>query len=472
MTAPPPSTPTGTSWPVPPLGAPHPGLATWGGTFDTRAARRLLLRAGFGPAPGEAERLAAGGLAAAVADLVRPSGAAELVGPAPATFAPATTWGHGHCAWLDRMVRTTQPLQERMALVWHDWWAVSQAGAPLPNMPAYEATLRRRWRGPVRALAHDLTIDPAMLDWLDGARSTKNAPNENYAREVMELFLLGADRGAYTEQDVRTLAKALTGWRADWSQARGLYDVRFEPRWWDATTKTLFAGTAHAVTGPLDARSGIDAVVDHPLHASHAVLRLWSAFVPTAPHQRTLDELVALYRADGTELTRVLEAILRHPDLHAGPAMVMPPVVWIASMLRARGMAVGDAGWAWRSSEAGQMLWAPPNVSGWNERGWLSTATMAFRWQQSNDVVWRDRASLDDEPREPESPEAAYQRALDWWGRPTLAPAHETELRALAGSVTAGAGEAGYWGDWRQIRRVRQLVLRTLMAGAPDAQVA
>ena len=137
---------------------------------------RLLNRAGFGPVPGQAEQLASLGLVGAVQSLTRPSGAAGLHGPAPvdddgAPIAPADAWGHDHLWWLDRMVRTDQPLVERMALVFHDWFATSIDGVSKQQQMIDQSNLfRSACFGSFLDLFKAVTIDPAMLQWLNGSR--------------------------------------------------------------------------------------------------------------------------------------------------------------------------------------------------------------------------------------------------------------------------------------------------------------
>ena len=171
------------------------GLSTYKGSFSEEQAARLLWRAGFGPAPGQAAELAKLGLQGAVRSLTRPA-STRLVGPAPhdgsGPLAPRDAWGHDHLWWLDRMVRTQAPLVERMTLVWHDWFATSKASVPQGLMLRQNALLRRHALGNFEQLALDVTKDPAMLLWLNGTSNNVWAPNENYARELQELFCLGA----------------------------------------------------------------------------------------------------------------------------------------------------------------------------------------------------------------------------------------------------------------------------------------
>src|SRR4051794_29194809 len=206
------------------------------GAFETAQATRLLWRAGFGPRPGDAGDLAKKTVEQAVLSLTRPTGAANLIGPEPhnedgSPLAPADNYGDDHMWWLDRMVRSDQQLVERMTLIWHDWFATSSAAVDGQQRILDQNELfRTKGLGSFIDLAQAVTADPAMLQWLNGVDNHKRAPNENYARELMELFTLGADRGAYTETDVREMARVLTGWDADWDDASGQYvNFRFRP---------------------------------------------------------------------------------------------------------------------------------------------------------------------------------------------------------------------------------------------------
>ncbi len=207
----------------------------WSGPFGVREAERLLWRAGFGPSPGHAQALADLGLHRAVAALTRPDGDEGFTGAEPTDadggpIYPLDAFGHDHLWFLDRMVRTNQPLAQRMTLIWHDWFATSDAGVGQQSLLVRQNELfRRHWLGSFDQLIRDVTIDPAMILWLDANENRRDHPNENYARELMELFTLGPDRGAYTEQDVRELARALTGWRALLHEGARLAHVRLPP---------------------------------------------------------------------------------------------------------------------------------------------------------------------------------------------------------------------------------------------------
>lgn len=473
VAAPPVAAPTPDAFPTAPTAERTDGLRVYSGPFGVQQATRLLFRGGFGPKPGQAEEFAALGLKGAVARLLNPGGDA-LVGPEPSCdglvggqFAPEDRWGHGHLEWLDRMVRSNDQLGERVTLVLHDWIAVSGDGVGARQLRNYIGKLRSGWRGSFRQLMLDMTVDPAMLEWLNGLNSDKWSPNENYARELMELFCLGADRGAYTEADIREMARALTGWTADWSEEEGLHNYRWDKTRWDSKTKVFFKGTPQERSGVFDWKDTVNAVIDHPLHASYVALRLWGAFIPTAPTQVTLDELTALYRNSGERLEPLIEAILLHPDLYNGPSVMKSPATYIAGMLRATGRGIDDEGWTWISSGAGQFLGYPPNVSGWNERAWLNTTTYQYRWYAASNCVRHEEIDEDSYVGSTETPAQAVERALGYWGNPSITAEHRAALDGLSNDVV----RSNYWSE--QGRKAhRQVLLRQLVVTCADYHVS
>jgi hypothetical protein len=457
--------------PVPPSNPPAaPGLAIYSGTFGVREAQRLLWRAGFGPRPGEAEALAAKGLVGAVRSLTRPSGAPTLVG-APVTisdpFAPRDAWGHDHLWLLDRFVRSDQPLVERMALIFHDWFATTNADVNSASMMLDQADmLRSHALGSFADLLRDITIDPAMLIFLSGIYNQRWAINENYAREVMELFTLGADRAAYTETDVRALARTLTGWAADWLDPDGYVNFRFVPTRADTGSKTLWAGTAHQRTGAFDYRDLGSLVLENPYHRSFFVLKLWSYFVPSPPSTATQAALEQLYVSSDRSIGQVVEAILLHPDLYVGAPLVKPPAVYTAGLLRATRQTITTDDWAWLGDLAGQHLFYPPNVSGWNDRAWLDTSRLYGRWLTATTALYADTKLPANYSGSTETATQALAAALAHLDNPVLTFESRGVLQALA-DQTAPVG----FSDPALYRAHRQNMLRQLIATSPDYQV-
>ena len=446
--------------------------ATYGGAFGIRQAERLLWRAGFGPSPGHAEALVAMGLHKAVASLTRPEGAETFTGAAPTdsnggALAPEDLWGHDHLWFLDRMVRTSQPLVQRMTLLWHDWFATSNDGVGQQNlMLAQNELFRRHALGSFDQLLHDVTADPAMIVWLNLDQNTRWSPNENYARELMELFTLGADRGAYTEDDVRELARALTGWANDWADGIGYHNFRFVEGRHDATAKTIFGQT-----GSYRWDQATAMCVRHPMHPSYFIGKLWSYFIPVAPSAGDLAALAQLYVSSGYQVRPVLEAILLHPQLHEGPRMVKPPAVFVAGMLRALRRAIDTEAWVWLMEGAGQRLFYPPDVSGWNDDRWLDTSTVRGRWEiVGYGLNGRHLGDSEIEDWDPaETADAAVGLARSFWGDPALTPETVSVLTGYANAAVAGS-----LADWQQVyfRGMRQNALRHLLFFSPDLQTS
>ncbi|HET7568858.1 MAG TPA: DUF1800 family protein [Gaiellaceae bacterium] len=445
-----------------------PGVAAYRGTFSAAQAERLLWRAGFGPRAGEAEALAALGLEGAVHALTNP-GPEKLVGPKPhdekgLPLAPYDAWGHDHCWWLDRMVRTSRPLVERMALVWHDWFATSNDGVSSQRLMLRQNQLfRDHGLGSFHDLLERVTADPAMLLWLNGSDNSKWSPNENYAREMMELFTLGAGRG-YGERDVRQQARALTGFRNDWRNTVGPTNFRYDPGYHDTGVKTIF-GHRGAYTW----KGSVRLCVTHRDHASFLVRKLWSYFVPTAPDAATQGALERLYRHDGHALKPVVAAILRHPALYEGPRMVKSPVLYTAGLLRRIGRGVDTTSWTWLDAMAGQQLFRPPNVGGWDDTRWLDTATWRGRWWIAQYVL--RPYSLDPGTSEqPFDAQALLAGALDFWRNPALGDTTHGALLAFAKAALADAGTTGW--KRKEYAVMTHNALRHLIAVSPELQAA
>ncbi len=357
-------------------------MAAYSGTFGVRQAERLLWRAGFGPSPGHAEALAAMGLHRAVASLTRPGGAAVLTGAEPVDddgnpLAPADVWGHDHLWWLDRMVRTNQPLVERMTLVWHDWFATSLEGVSQQQlMLDQNALFRSSALGSFRQLALDVTSNPAMIIWLNLNENRLGRPNENYARELMELFTLGADRGAYSESDVRQAARALTGWAYDWSSQLGAHNFRYVASRHDPGTKTIFGQT-----GAFTWEQAVSLCVSNALHPSFFVQKLWSYFIPVPAVRRGAHRPGAGVR--GRRATRCGRCSRRSSSTRSCTRVRgWSSRRWCSwpGMLRALRQAIDTEDWWWLCQTAGQRLFLPPDVAGWDHERWLDSGTVRGRW--------------------------------------------------------------------------------------------
>jgi Protein of unknown function (DUF1800) len=450
-------------------------LPVYKGPFREHHAERLLWRAGFGPRPGQARKLAHLGMRGAVLSLTRPRNR-SLSGPKPVNekgqpIAPYDVWGNDVLWWLDRMVRSNSPLIERMTLIWHDWFATSNEGVNSQRMMiAQNHTQRNLCLAGFPAMLSAMTTDPAMLVWLSGVGSTKEAPNENYAREMQELFTLGVGNG-YTEKDVREHARALTGWTNKWNEDTGQpEDFHLDASLHDDGVKTIYGQK-----GRFGWRDSVRLALEHPDHPAHFVTRLWSHFCPQplpASHQKAAE---GLYLSSGKSIKTVVEAMLMHPLIHDGPRMVKPPIVQIAGMLRGIGRYIDTEAWSWESSITGQMPFYPPNVAGWEAERWLNTGTWQARFNLASQMIDDKRAIKAPKPKpgskaKPPKPAALLEKALQFWGSPTIS---QTTRRALLDYAKAAAVDATKE-DWEreQYPWLALGALRALVAASPDYQTS
>jgi uncharacterized protein (DUF1800 family) len=318
--------------------------------------------------------------------------------------------------------------------------------------------------GNFHALLHDVTKDPAMLLWLNGSSNNKYDPNENYGREMFELFTLGADRG-YDQRDVHQNARALTGWTNDWSPARGPSHFRFDPKLHDDGVKKIFGHR-----GRFNWVDSCRLAVHHRTHPSFFVEKLWGYFVAEPPPPRVARALARTYVESGFEIRPIVEAILRHPRFYDGARMVIPPVVFCAGMLRASRQTIVTTDWSWVAQETGQVLFQPPNVSGWNYADWLDTARWAGRLVAVNTAL--DNRTIDTNSKhypEHESASRAVEHALRYWGDPPLSHGTRANLEHFSHRVQHGITAS--W-EARPYREIRQNALRALIPMTPDWQTA
>jgi uncharacterized protein (DUF1800 family) len=322
---------------------------------------------------------------------------------------------------------------------------------------------REHGLGSFHELLLRVTEDPAMLLWLNGTDNSKDSPNENYAREMMELFSLGAGRG-YTEQDVRQQARALTGFRNDWKEGVGSVDFRYDPRYHDPGVKTIFRRR-----GAFTWKDSVRLSVAHPDHPSFFVAKLWSYFVAGQPDAATQRALERIYVSSGHEIRPVVTAILQHPALYAGGRLVKSPVVYTAGLLRRIGRGIDTTAWAWLDAMAGQQLFYPPNVAGWDDSRWLDTATWRGRWWIAQYVL-RPYALDPSKAAQPDDAAALVEGALAFWNRPALGDATQKGLASFAQAALADAAAA----QWKRKQYPPMVTnaLRHLIAVSPELQTA
>jgi uncharacterized protein (DUF1800 family) len=303
--------------------------------------------------------------------------------------------------------------------------------------------------------------------FLSLADSSKWAPNENYARELMELFTLGH---GYTERDIREAARALTGWRARWTDS-GFRGIHYDRTWHDRGVKRIFR--KH---GRYDWRGVLKLVTAHRRHAPFLVEKLWSYFVTAPLDGATRKALITTYRRSGHKIKPVVEKILRHPALYADldrPDMVKSPIVFLAGALRTTGGSVNQESWSWLLSQMGQVPFFPPSVAGWDwGPAWLSTNTIHARFHTVT-YLMRDTAHLavPDGSTPINLPAAeAIARARADVGDPWTSPETDAALERLASGFFADFKPKQTWG-WQERSDQRQRVLRHLLLSGPDAHL-
>jgi uncharacterized protein (DUF1800 family) len=439
---------------------------------------RLMWRTGFGPSEADRKRWTGKTLHAAVDGmLARPQGA--LAG-APAVrldgqpLRPHESDVDLVLSWCDRMLRTGNPLVERMTLFWHRHFATSRAEVSPPQLLTTQNELLRRYSdlaafptANFRTLAYEVGEGPAMLRFLTGEDNTRRAINENYGRELMELFGLGvtdaAGRPNYTETDVREAARAASGWQIDDENPDAALGF-FNRSRWDDGPKTVLGRT-----GPFGHRELVDVVLGHPAHAPFLVTKLWHEFVPTAPDAATLRDLTGVYRRNRNRIRPVLRRILTHPAMLASirePDMIKPPVVQAIGTMRALRLAITDESLYYALRDMGQLPFFPPTVAGWEGgTAWLNTNTALARFAMANRMLTLSYAALPGKAPEDvpgETPAQAFARAHAAVGAPWLAKGSISSLRYYANNARAVSAND---------RIARQRVLRAFMLGGPDAQV-
>lgn len=363
---------------------------------ETRATIRAVRRLGFGATGTEIDDALARGLPAYLDDVLTPSADPGVAATPPPRFTPPSRVSRSASVdqrkkanrevaaqreelvvwWLHRMVAVRRPVTEKLTFLWHNHFATSaQKVRDASVMIAQNEKLRAMGLGEFRPLAYAMLTDPAMLRWLDGVKNTAKAPNENLAREFMELFALGHGNG-YTETDVREGARALTGWRLT---ATG--DALPHAASHDAGIKTVLG-----MTGPLDAAGFCDAVLARPASSDYLASRMWQHLAAdTPPPQSTLTRLVCAY-GDRRDLRALVSAVITDPQFAApATAAVLSPVEWVGGATRALAPDVDAKQLARMSStlrDLGQVPFLPPSVGGWpGGQAWLSTDAAETRWR-------------------------------------------------------------------------------------------
>lgn len=450
----------------------------------------LLRRAGFGATPAERESYLGRPYADIVDELIDFDPLASSVDHLMQTpghvgitarngaFTPNTVINDARQRWLFRMVHAAAPFKEKMALFWHHHFATAYSklagtvggdfGTRMMDAnPATDAggvrgqieLFRRQGLGKFRDLLVEVARDPAMIVWLDGRTNVRARPQENFGRELMELFTFGI--GNYTEADVYAAARVFTGWnlsQLDRNLPTTRYVFNYNAAQHDTTAKTFtFAiypdgsrtiPARSAAAGMQDGLDLIGALAMHPQTARRLAQRLWTWFVSELhqPDAAWVDHIASVYLDNDTDMRVVMREVLRslafrHPSHHL--ARYAWPVEYVVRALKE----LGHVGFSVNDTltplvNMGQQLFEPPDVNGWATGPmWFSTGAMLARMNFASQLASNQRFELRNAARaHNRSPEALLEFAT---GRLTL-PALSSSMRAtLLGYLRAGGAWTG-----------------------------
>lgn len=366
-------------------------------SYSTADVDHLLARTTFGVTQADRDRAAAMGLPAFVdamldfpttgtsatetaarAYLVNSTDPIGLEGKFPSTT-DITDW------WLYLMLRSEHPFQERLAMFWHDHFAISSVALRAEErylMVDSIEKLRLQGLGNFRTLVLTMARDGAMLEWLDGSSSVKAEPNENFAREFFELFTVGADRG-YTEADIQEAARAFTGYRNRLDPTTNLRVLEFDGARKDVGAKVLFGDVilqSRGLAGD-DYDLVVDATFAHLDVASWLAEKLLLEFVTDTPSSALITNLAAVIRAADYEMRPVLRTLFLSEAFHRRKKeMIRMPVDFGVGLVRTTGLMVTPEVLRAELLSLAQVPGEPPSVFGWPQgEQWLSAAGMVER---------------------------------------------------------------------------------------------
>jgi uncharacterized protein (DUF1800 family) len=279
----------------------------------------------------------------------------------------ARTW------WLYRMLYTPHPLQEKLTLFWHNHFATSNAKVQNAGfMIGQYELMRKHALGSFATLLQEISKDPAMMIWLDTRDSKKGNPNENYARELMELFSLGI--GHYTEQDIREAARSFTGWQIQGN------DVLFKETQHDDGEKTVFGRK-----GNWQGSDIVKLCLDQKACAPFLVTKLFRFLVSEtlAPTPELIEPLAVQFRQSNYDFGALVQTLLRSNLFFSADAYrsrIKAPVSFALGTVRAMEAHIGTTNLSRALQDLGQNIFSPPSVKGWDGgRAWLNGQTLLFR---------------------------------------------------------------------------------------------
>lgn len=272
--------------------------------------------------------------------------------------------------WLKQMTEPQYALREKMTLFWHNHFACKTQVAYLAQKQ--NNLLRNYALGKFGDLLHAISKDPAMLQFLNNQQNRKEKPNENFARELMELFTLG--RGNYTEKDIKEAARAFTGWGFDFSG-----EYVFRERQHDFDSKTFFGKT-----GNFNGDDIINMILENPKTSLFIVRKIYTHFVNDKVDEAIVQDLASYFRKTNYDIKALLEKILSADWFYEQKNIgthIKSPIELLVHYQKFFGLDFEDErSWLFIQKVLGQILFYPPNVAGWQEgKSWIDSSTLLFR---------------------------------------------------------------------------------------------
>ncbi len=446
----------------------------------------LMRRAGFGGSPDEIDMYAELGVGGAIDLLLNyeqvPDDVDGRVGQTGyvgvttrGQFLPSVNITDARQRWMFRMVHSQRPLQEKMALFWHNHFATAYSkiagstdGTFATRMMAAKPSedpggvkgqlelLREHALGNFRDLLVAISKDPAMLFWLDGRLNTRTAPQENYAREIMELFTFGVDH--VREDDVKAAARVFTGWNLQLVGASGdparRYEYIFRANNHDTAAKTFTfpiypgGGTTIQPNGEQEGIDFINALCAHPETGPRLARKLYGFFVSEVQNAPAefVNRVSGAYYSSGYNIRAMVRAVLTSPEFW-DPSSVFARYSWpVEFVVRA----IKETGWVGFSVDSsltpllnmGQQLFEPPDVNGWElGQGWFSTATTLARMNFAATLTTNQRVNLRNEARPfGQTPQGVMSYVMERLSPATLETASYNELMAYLRAGTNWTG--------------------------------
>jgi uncharacterized protein (DUF1800 family) len=278
--------------------------------------------------------------------------------------------------WFREMLTTPSPLTEKMTLFWHNHFATSQQKVRYATYIYQQNILLRQYAlGNFGTMLHQVARDPAMLLYLDNANSRKEQPNENFAREVMELFTLG--EGNYTEKDIKEMARAFTGWSID----REKGEFMFRRQLHDAGEKTIFGQK-----GNFEGDQALDLLLKRPETAKFITRKLWREFISPEPDDKEVTRMATIYRDSGYNNAKLMREMLMSDAFYAAQnraTLIKSPVEFVVGTMKQFEIETPNLRpFVLASNLLGQNIFSPPNVKGWpGGEYWINSATLLGRKQ-------------------------------------------------------------------------------------------